>query len=81
MQEFGQLYGIVLAAFKGYNRSQLKQTSLLEQTIRQICDLDGEDMGAVIKLLYSENIAVLRPPADVSSQGLKLFSNWHPNWL
>jgi hypothetical protein len=43
--------------------SQLKQTSISEQTNWQRCNLDSEEIGAVIKLslLYPENIAVLRP--------------------
>jgi hypothetical protein len=56
-------------SLKSQNRSQLKQTSISEQTIWQICELDSEEMGAVIKLslLYSENIAVLRSPADAGA--------------
>jgi hypothetical protein len=40
---------------KGQNRSQLKQTSISEQTIWQLRDLDSEEIGAVIKLsLYTQ---------------------------
>jgi hypothetical protein len=64
MQEFGQLYDIVLPFAKGkieaYN---LKQTSISEQTIWQKFGFASEEIGAGIKLslLYPKNIAVLRP--------------------
>jgi hypothetical protein len=45
VQEFGHV-----SCFKGQNRSQLKQTSMSEQTNWQISDLDSEEIEAMIKL-------------------------------
>jgi hypothetical protein len=61
IQELGQLFDIELAKAK-IEASQIKQTSILEQTNWLICDLASEEIGAVIKLslLYPDNIAVLR---------------------